>query len=223
VPNVAIVGYTNAGKSSLLNRLTGAGALVENALFATLDPTVRRSQTPDGREFTIADTVGFVRDLPHQLVAAFASTLEEAAEADLILHVVDAAHPDPEGQIQAVRTVLADVPGAADVREILVLNKCDAAPADALARLRARREVTVEVSALTGAGMQELLETIGRELPEPAERVSLTVPYSRGDLLAEAHRSGTVLSELHGEDGTEIVALVEPSLAARLRAAADAA
>jgi GTP-binding protein HflX len=149
--------------------------------------------------------------------------LEEAAQADLILHVVDASHPDPEGQIQAVRTVLADVPGASDVKEVLVLNKCDAAPGDVLTRLRARREVTVEISALTGAGIADLLDTVQRELPEPAERVALTVPYSRGDLLAEAHRSGTVLSELHSAEGTELVALVDPSLAARLRAAADAA
>src|SRR5690606_37168869 len=160
VPNVAIVGYTNAGKSSLLNRLTGAGALVENALFATLDPTVRRSRTPDGREFTIADTVGFVRDLPHQLVAAFSSTLEEVTHADLMLHVVDASHPDPEGQITAVRTVLSDVPGADEVKEVLVLNKTDIADPETLMRLRGRPEVTIEVSALTGAGMTELLELV---------------------------------------------------------------
>jgi len=216
VPNVAIVGYTNAGKSSLLNRLTGAGVLVENALFATLDPTVRRARTPEGRDFTISDTVGFVRDLPHQLVAAFESTLEEVAHADLILHVVDAAHPDPEGQILAVRTVLAEVPGASDIRELLVLNKCDVAPADALANLRARREPTVEVSALTGAGLDDLLREIGANLPEPAVRVDALVPYTRGDLVSEAHSHGNVISESHEEGGTRLVAMVEGSLAARI-------
>ena len=219
LPNVAIVGYTNAGKSSLLNRLTGAGVLVENALFATLDPTVRRARTPEGREFTISDTVGFVRDLPHQLVAAFESTLEEVAHADLVLHVVDAAHPDPEGQILAVRTVLAGVPGASDVPEILVLNKCDVASDDALAGLRARRETSVEVSALTGAGIGDLLRVLAENLPEPAVRVDVTVPYTRGELVSEAHSRGTVLEEAHGEDGTRLVALVEGALASRLVAA----
>ncbi|GMA37129.1 hypothetical protein GCM10025876_33330 [Demequina litorisediminis] len=163
LPNVAIVGYTNAGKSSLLNRVTGAGVLVENALFATLDPTVRRSATPDGRAFTVSDTVGFVRDLPHQLVAAFASTLEEVAHADLMLHVVDASHPDPESQISAVREVLSDVPGADQVKEVLVLNKADIAEPETLMRLRARREPTIEVSALTGEGIDALMDLIARE------------------------------------------------------------
>jgi len=219
LPNVAIVGYTNAGKSSLLNRLTGAGALVENALFATLDPTTRRAQTPEGREFTLSDTVGFVRDLPHQLVAAFESTLEEVAHADLILHIVDAAHPDPEGQILAVRTVLAGVPGAGTVPEILVLNKCDVASPDAIAGLRARRDITVEVSALTGQGMDDLLRIIAENIPEPAVRVDVVVPYTRGDLVSEAHSRGTVLEEEHLGDGTRLVALVEGALAARLIAA----
>ena len=223
VPNVAIVGYTNAGKSSLLNRLTGAGVLVQNVLFATLDPTVRRSRTPDGREFTLSDTVGFVRDLPHQLVAAFASTLEEVAAADLMLHVVDASHPDPEGQISAVRAVLAEVPGVEAVPELLVLNKADVADAETLMRLRARREDTVEVSALTGAGIDELMEAIARLLPRPPVRVDLTVPYSRGDLIAEAHRDGEVVSEAHDATGYRLVADVSASLAARIRDAAGAA
>ncbi len=223
MPNVAIVGYTNAGKSSLLNRLTGAGVLVQNALFATLDPTVRRSRTPDGREFTLSDTVGFVRDLPHQLVAAFASTLEEVAFADLMLHVVDASHPDPEGQIRAVREVLADVPGAETVTELLVLNKADVADPETLLRLRGRREETVEVSALTGDGIDELMETIARLLPRPPVRVDLTVPYSRGDLVAEAHREGEVVSEAHDAAGYHLVADVSESLAARIREAAGVA
>jgi GTP-binding protein HflX len=220
LPNVAIVGYTNAGKSSLLNRITGAGVLVENALFATLDPTVRRSQTPDGREFTVSDTVGFVRELPHQLVAAFASTLEEAANADLVLHVVDASHPDPEGQIRAVREVLADVPGATQVPEVLVLNKADIAEHDTLLRLRARPEPTIEVSALTGEGITELLALVAEKLPRPEVRVDVTLPYTRGDLVAEAHSKGEVVSETHGADGYELVALVNESLAARINEAA---
>jgi len=216
VPNVAIVGYTNAGKSSLLNRITGAGVLVENSLFATLDPTVRRSHTPDGREFTVSDTVGFVRNLPHQLVAAFASTLEEVANADLVLHVVDASHPDPEGQIRAVREVLADVPGALAVPEVLVLNKSDIAEQDVLMRLRGRTEPTVEVSALTGAGLDDLLETVAQRLPRPSERVEVVLPYTRGDLVAEAHAKGEVLSEKHGNEGYELVALVSEALAGRM-------
>lgn len=220
LPNVAIVGYTNAGKSSILNRITGAGVLVENALFATLDPTVRRSQTPDGREFTVSDTVGFVRDLPHQLVAAFASTLEEVAHADLMLHVVDASHPDPEGQIRAVREVLADVPGAAEVAEVLVLNKADIADPETLMRLRGRRETTIEVSALTGEGIEELLDLIGRELPRPSVAVDLVVPYTRGDLVSEVHRHGEVIDQAHVPEGTHLTALVDPGLAARLEDAA---
>jgi len=220
LPNVAIVGYTNAGKSSLLNRLTGAGVLVENSLFATLDPTVRRSRTPDGREFTVSDTVGFVRALPHQLVAAFASTLEEVAHADLMLHVVDASHPDPEGQIRAVHTVLNDVPGADKIKEVLVLNKCDIADPETVMRLRSRRETTIEVSALTGQGMEQLLALIEVELPSPSERVDIVVPYTRGDLLSEVHHHGTILEEEHLGEGTRLIALVEPGLAARLRSAA---
>lgn len=217
VPNVAIVGYTNAGKSSLLNRLTGAGVLVENTLFATLDPTVRRAETAGGRVFTISDTVGFVRDLPHQLVAAFQSTLEEVAHADLILHVVDAAHDDPEGQIRTVREVLAGVPGASALPEILVLNKCDIAEPAVVLRLRVQAGVAVEVSALTGLGFPDLLLAIDKGLPEPHERVDVMVPYTRGDLINEAHEHGEIIEESHDEGGTHLVALVDGALAARLR------
>ena len=223
MPNVAIVGYTNAGKSSLLNRITGAGVLVHNSLFATLDPTVRRAQTPDGRDMTVSDTVGFVKDLPHQLVAAFQSTLEEVAHADLVLHVVDAAHPDPEGQILAVHTVLADVPGANEVAELLVFNKVDAADEETLLRLRGRREPHIEVSALTGQGIDELLDTIGHMLPRPPVRIDVTLPFSRGDLVNEAHREGEVLSENHAGDGYHLVADVSDALAARIHEAASAA
>ncbi|MBN2176181.1 MAG: GTPase HflX [Demequinaceae bacterium] len=221
VPNVAIVGYTNAGKSSLLNRLTHAGVLVENVLFATLDPTVRRAETSGGRVFTISDTVGFVRDLPHQLVAAFQSTLEEVSHAELLLHVVDAAHDDPEGQIRAVREVLGGVPGAQAIPEILVLNKCDIADPAVVIRLRAAADVSVEVSALTGEGIPDLLEALEKGLPEPQELVEVTVPYTRGDLINEAHERGEILEETHDAAGTRIRARVDGSLAARLRDAAE--
>ena len=216
VPSVAIVGYTNAGKSSLLNQLTGAGVLVENALFATLDPTVRRATTPDGRGYTLTDTVGFVRALPHQLVEAFRSTLEEVAEADLVLHVVDAAHPDPEGQIAAVRTVLADIEGAMDVPEIVVLNKADLAAADQIARLRTQEHGAVVVSAHTGEGLDGLQQVIADALPRPDVLVDVVVPYDRGDLVHQVHEHGEVEHEEHREDGTALRARVDPALAQRL-------
>ncbi|MEV4109173.1 GTPase HflX [Nonomuraea sp. NPDC049695] len=208
VPAVAIAGYTNAGKSSLLNRVTGAGVLVEDALFATLDPTVRRARTPEGRLFTIADTVGFVRHLPHQLVEAFRSTLEEVADADLILHVVDGSHPDPEGQLAAVREVLADIDGASDVREIVVINKADAADQDVIDRIMRRERDSVVVSARTGRGIPELMALIERELPRLDHEVHLLVPYDRGDLVSRAHQEGEVLSVEHVEDGTILHARV---------------
>jgi len=217
VPGVAIAGYTNAGKSSLLNRLTGAGVLVENALFATLDPTVRRAETPDGRAYTLADTVGFVRALPHQLVEAFRSTLEEVGEADLLLHVVDASHPDPESQIAAVREVLADIEGVDQLVEVLVLNKTDLAEPETLARLRVASEHTVAVSARTGAGIEELRELVATLLPRPQEAIDVVVPYTRGDLVSQAHTTGEVLGEEHLEQGTRLRARVDSSLAAALR------
>ncbi|WP_113703840.1 GTPase HflX [Nonomuraea lactucae] len=212
VPAVAIAGYTNAGKSSLLNRITGAGVLVEDALFATLDPTVRRARTPEGRLFTIADTVGFVRHLPHQLVEAFRSTLEEVADADLILHVVDGSHPDPEGQLAAVREVFADIAGATDVPEIVVINKADAADQDVLDRIARAERDSVVVSARTGAGIKELLGLVERRLPRLDHEVVLLVPYERGDLISRAHKEGEVLSVDHVEDGTVLHARVLPSL-----------
>ena len=215
VPAVAIAGYTNAGKSSLLNRLTGAGVLVENALFATLDPTVRRAETPDGHVFTLTDTVGFVRHLPHQLVEAFRSTLEEVADADLVLHVVDGSHPDPESQLAAVRAVFADI-GAQDVPEIVVINKADASDPVVVARLRRREPHSVVVSARTGRGMDELFALIDRELPRPGVEVEALVPYSRGDLVARAHADGEVLDKQHTDDGTRLRARVGPALAAEL-------
>ena len=219
VPSVVIAGYTNAGKSSLLNALTGAGVLVEDALFATLDPAVRRAVTPSGREFTLTDTVGFVRHLPHQLVEAFRSTLEEAAEADLILHVVDGADEDPAAQITAVREVLAEI-GAEKVPELIVVNKLDAADVVELQGLHARERGSLAVSARTGAGLDELWEAIESRLPHPDVEVKLVVPYSRGDLVSRAHSTGEVVAFSHVEDGTLLEARVPAGLAAELHAAA---
>jgi GTP-binding protein HflX len=219
VPSVAIAGYTNAGKSSLLNRVTGAGVLVEDALFATLDPTVRRTHTPTGREYTVTDTVGFVRHLPHQLVEAFRSTLEEVAESDLILHVVDGSDDDPEGQITAVREVLAEI-GAHHVPEIIVINKADAADPETIARLQRREPHSIVVSAKTGAGIEQLLGMIEHDLPRSAVEVDVVVPYDRGDLLARAHKDGEVLGVDHLDTGTRLKARVPQSLATELEAAA---
>jgi len=216
IPAVVIAGYTNAGKSSLLNTLTGAGVLVENALFATLDPTVRRCETADGRVYTLADTVGFVRHLPLQLVEAFRSTLEEVADADLILHVVDAADPDPEAQIRAVREVLAEI-GAADVPEQLVFNKIDAAHPDMLARLRRLAPDALLVSAHTGAGVDKLEAVIDERLPRPDVELTALIPYARGDLVARIHQAGEVLSTDHRPEGTLVNARVNSDLAAALR------
>jgi GTPase len=216
VPSVAIAGYTNAGKSSLLNRLTGAGVLVEDALFATLDPAVRRSSTPGGLEFTLTDTVGFVRHLPHQLVDAFRSTLEEVGDADLILHVVDGADPDPESQLAAVREVLGDIE-ADDVPEIVVINKADMADPVAVNALRRREPHSVVVSAHTGAGIDDLLKAIDRDLPRPGSELRVLVPYQHGDLVARVHELGEVLSQRHTDSGTELHARVPPSLAEELR------
>ncbi|ANJ12178.1 GTPase HflX [Streptomyces parvulus] len=215
VPSVALAGYTNAGKSSLLNRLTGAGVHVQNALFATLDPTVRRTETPGGRAYTLADTVGFVRHLPHQLVDAFRSTLEEVAEADLILHVVDGSHPDPEAQIEAVRAVVGEV-GGAGVPEVVVINKADVADPETLDRLLAAEPGAITVSARSGDGIDALRARIERELPHPDTEIEVLLPYTAGHLVARIHSLGEVLAETHEEDGTRIKANVEAPLAAEL-------
>ena len=217
VPAVAIAGYTNAGKSSLLNRLTGAGVLVEDALFATLDPTTRRTQTSDGRVFTMSDTVGFVRHLPHQLVEAFRSTLEEVADADLLVHVVDASHPDPEGQINSVREVLADI-GADKVPELIVLNKADIADPLVVARLLQREPHSVVVSAKTGEGIEAALAAVEADLPRPDVAVEILLPYERGDLLNRIHLHGEVGQLEHTGEGTRLDARVSPDLAAELEA-----
>ncbi|WP_153456203.1 GTPase HflX [Streptomyces smaragdinus] len=215
VPSVAIAGYTNAGKSSLLNRLTGAGVLVENALFATLDPTVRRAETPTGRVYTLADTVGFVRHLPHHLVEAFRSTMEEVGDSDLILHVVDGSHPDPEEQLAAVREVIRDV-GAQDVPEIVVINKADAADPHVMARLLRIEKHAIAVSARTGQGIPELLAMIDEELPRPRIELTAVVPYTHGGLVSRVHAEGEVLSEEHTAEGTMLKARVHEELAAEL-------
>ncbi|MGW7417322.1 GTPase HflX [Streptomyces sp. NPDC054863] len=213
VPSVAIAGYTNAGKSSLLNRLTGAGVLVENSLFATLDPTVRRAETPSGRLYTLADTVGFVRHLPHHIVEAFRSTMEEVGDSDLILHVVDGSHPAPEEQLAAVREVIRDV-GALDVPEIVVINKADAADPVVLQRLLRIEKNAIAVSARSGQGIDELLELIDRELPRPSVEIEVLVPYIQGALVSRAHAEGEVISEEHTPEGTQLKARVHAELAA---------
>jgi GTP-binding protein HflX len=216
VPSVAIAGYTNAGKSSLLNRLTDAGVLVENALFATLDPTVRKAETADGLGYTLADTVGFVRSLPTQLVEAFRSTLEEVADSDLILHVVDVSHPDPEGQITAVRKVFSEV-DARKVPEIIVLNKADAADPFVVERLKQREPRHVVVSARTGEGIPELLKAISEAIPRPSVKLELLIPYDRGDLISKLHESDAeIISVDHDEAGTRAVVKVREGLAAEL-------
>ena len=217
VPSVAIVGYTNAGKSSLLNRLTGAGVLVEDALFATLDPTTRRTQTADGRVFTLTDTVGFVRHLPHDLVEAFRSTLEESVEADLLVHVVDASDPDPEGQIRAVRTVLAEI-GATAVPEQVVFNKIDRVSDAHLTPLRTLVPDAVFVSARTGAGMDALRARVEERLPRPEAQVRALIPYARHDLVDRIHREGEIVTTEHTGEGTRIVARVNANLAGELAA-----
>ncbi len=215
VPSVAIAGYTNAGKSSLLNRLTGAQVLVDDSLFATLDPAVRRAKTPSGWPYTLTDTVGFVRHLPHQLVDAFRSTLEEVADADLILHVVDGSDPDPRSQLAAVREVLAEV-GAANVPELVVINKADSADPIELKGLQLAEQQSVVVSARTGQGIDDLTAEIERVLPRQFREVSVVLPYDRGDLLSRAHSEGEIVRVEHGCDGTDLTARVPLGLAAEL-------
>jgi GTP-binding protein HflX len=216
VPSVAITGYTNAGKSSLLNRITSAGALVENALFATLDTAVRRNTTADGRGYTLTDTVGFVRNLPHQLVEAFRSTLEEVGEADVIVHVVDASHPDPASQLATVRDVIGEV-GARDIPEIVAFNKSDLADEDQRLLLRGLEPRAVFVSARTGEGIEELLERIAEEVPSPSIELTLLVPYERGDVVSSMHDRAVILSTDYEEAGTRVRVLVNEADAPPLR------
>lgn len=203
VPAATLVGYTNAGKSTLLNRLTQAGVLVEDKLFSTLDPTTRRLDLPDGRSCVLSDTVGFVRKLPHMLVEAFKSTLEEASRADLIVHVIDGSASDPEGQHAAVREVLQEI-GAAEIPQLLVVNKTDALDQMSLARLKKTFPDAVFVSALSGSGIEDLLNELAVRIPRPEVEVVLLVPYDRGDVAAALHAAGAVESEDYDEAGTRI-------------------
>jgi GTP-binding protein HflX len=203
---VSIVGYTNAGKSTLLNKLTEAGVLVEDRLFATLDPRTRRLDLPGGESVLLSDTVGFVRKLPHQLVEAFRSTLEVVEESDLLIHVVDATAVDSDGQIAAVRSVLGEI-GAGDVPEVLAFNKADLTP-DAI-RLADKHEGSVVISAGTGDGIERLLETIGDRLRERSRLIELLVPYERGDVLAAVHREGEVVTEEHEDAATRLRARLD--------------
>ena len=200
---VALVGYTNAGKSTLLNRLTDADVLVEDRLFSTLDPTTRRLRLPGGETVLASDTVGFVQRLPHQLVESFQSTLEEVVDADLLVHVVDASFPDAEDQIDAVRKVLREI-GADHVPELLVLNKADIATADDVKLLLTVHPQAVVVSAVTGEGVSVLLDTLAARLRALAPIVELLVPYERGDVVAALHREGEVLVEVHAEGGSRL-------------------
>ena len=212
---VAIVGYTNAGKSTLLNRLTDAGVLVEDRLFATLDATTRRLDLPGGESVLMTDTVGFIRKLPHQLVEAFRSTLDVAVDADLLVHVVDASAPDPAANIRAVRDVLAEI-GAGDVPEVLAFNKSDRAPGSA-AHLRDVYEGSVAFSAVTGDGVDGLLEAVGGRLRSLTQVVDLVIPYDRGDVLAAAHRAGEVIEESPGEGGMLVRGRFDDASMGRLR------
>jgi len=210
---VALVGYTNAGKSSLLNRMTDAAVLVEDRLFATLDPTTRRLRLPGGAIVLCSDTVGFVRRLPHQLVEAFRSTLDEVSDADLLVHVVDATAPDALAQIAAVRSVLDEI-GAGKIPELVAVNKCDVADPETVADL-VSTTVGIAVSARTGEGVEKLVEAIADRLRSLATVHELLVPYSRGDVLAALHRDGEVLVEVHAAGGTRVRARLDDADAAR--------
>ncbi|CAB4556583.1 unannotated protein [freshwater metagenome] len=215
IPSVAIAGYTNAGKSSLLNRLTGAGVLVENALFATLDPTTRRFEGSDGRVYTLTDTVGFVSHLPHQLVDAFKSTLEEVAGADLILHLVDGSHPEPLEQVRAVHQVIDEIGGSA-IRELIVINKVDISDPHRIVELVNQLPGSIPISAHTGFGIADLQRAIEAALPHPDIEVNAVIPYTRGDLLHQIHERGEIFTEEHLADGTHVRALVDAHLASAL-------
>jgi GTPase len=217
--SIAIVGYTNAGKSSLLNALTGAGVLVEDALFATLEPTTRRGEFSDGRPFVLTDTVGFVRHLPTQLVEAFRSTLEEVVDADLLVHVVDGSDAHPLAQIDAVRQVINEVLADRDSQpapELVVVNKIDAADGLTLAQLRRALPGAVFVSAHTGDGLDQLQQRMAQLVTPTDTAVDVTIPYDRGDLVARVHADGRVDATEHNPEGTRIKARVPIPLAASL-------
>jgi GTP-binding protein HflX len=212
LPVISIVGYTNAGKSTLFNQLTEADVLVEDRLFATLDSTVRQIDLPRGHHALISDTVGFVRRLPHEVIEAFRSTLEEAIDADLLVHVVDAADPDPDGQIAAVHAVLDEIE-AGDIPELIVFNKTDLAEPNEVARLVATHDGSVALSALTGEGIDQVRGAIALDLEKSMVTMRLLVPYDRGDVVAALHDAGNVLDEAHGENGTELTVRLPSAVA----------
>jgi len=215
IPSVAIAGYTNAGKSSLLNRLTGADVLVENALFATLDPTVRKTESSDGRIYTLVDTVGFVRHLPHQLVEAFKSTLEEVSESDLIVHVVDGSHPDPFEQLRAVRQVIGEI-GGGEIMEIIAINKADIASPEVLMEILRKESNAYAISARTGYGVDNLIKAVEQALPKPKVEIRAIIPFSRGDLVSAVHEQGEIISEEYLPEGTKLHAMVGGALARKI-------
>ena len=209
---VTLVGYTNAGKSTLLNRLTDAGVLAENRLFSTLDPRTRQFALPGGETVLVTDTVGFIRKLPHQLVEAFRSTLVSVGISDLIVHVVDGAAADPEAQMAAVRAVLADI-GAGDTPELLVVNKVDRAPNDA--RLLAKQENAAAISAVTGEGMDEFIRVVSDRLRQSDRVVRLRIPWARGDVLAAVHREGEVVDQEVDDDAAVVRVILDAAGRAR--------
>jgi GTP-binding protein HflX len=219
LPRVALAGYTNAGKSSLMNALTGAGVRADDALFETLDPTTRRLDA-DGHELLLSDTVGFIRNLPHQLVTAFSATLEEVRDADLILHVADAAEPEARraAQAGAVAEVLDEI-GAAEVPRLVVLNKIDLVPADGRAALANRRPDAVPVSAATGEGLDDLRARLAEAARARLTPVELTIPYAQAGLISAVYADGREIEQEPTDEGTRVRALMPPAAASRLRAA----
>lgn len=220
IMRVALVGYTNAGKSTILNALTNADVLVEDKLFATLDATTRRLELPEGREVTITDTVGFINKLPHGLVEAFKSTLDEVREADLQLHVVDASDPQARQQIAAVHEVLGEI-DASGRPQLLVFNKCDALTEDERERLRASSPNAVLVSGLERMGLDDLLERIAIEASRTETTIDVLVPYTRGELVRLAHERGHIITEEHTPEGTHLVLTASDSVAAQFEGLQD--
>ena len=221
LPSVVIVGYTNAGKSSLLNVLVDADVMVQDALFATLDPTVRQAETPDGRAYTLSDTVGFIDELPHELVEAFRSTLEEVEYADVIVHVVDASHHNPVQQVETVHEVLADLPNVSQIPEVIVLNKSDLVDALHLRALQSALAGGIPLSTRTGQGLDQLREAIGEALPPPAKPIDYVIPYDQSALVARLHEEGIVDKVEYLENGTHVVGRAGPALAQAILEAAN--
>ena len=221
LPSVVIVGYTNAGKSSLLNVLVDADVMVQDALFATLDPTVRQAETPDGRAYTLSDTVGFIDELPHELVEAFRSTLEEVEYADVIVHVVDASHHNPVRQVETVHEVLADLPNVSQIPEVIVLNKSDLVDALRIRALQSAIEGAIPLSTHTGQGLDQLREAIAQALPPPAKPIDYVIPYDQSALVARLHEEGIVDKVEYLENGTHVVGRAGPALAQAILEAAN--